>query len=65
MAEFFDHFLLGAARPGWMEKPIPYLERGKRDVTPLFKPADSKSKEAKSVQPAKAEENSSAAAVAN
>ena len=39
MAEFFDHFLLGKPRPEWMEKPTPYLERGKRDVTPLFKPA--------------------------
>jgi dipeptidyl aminopeptidase/acylaminoacyl peptidase len=42
MAEFFDHFLLGKPRPEWMEKPIPYLERGKRDVTPLFKPAEVK-----------------------
>ncbi|MBR7779785.1 alpha/beta hydrolase family protein [Undibacterium rugosum] len=65
MAEFFDHFLLGAARPGWMEKPIPYLERGKRDVTPLFKPAEEKGIEAKAIQPAKVEENKSAAAVAN
>jgi dipeptidyl aminopeptidase/acylaminoacyl peptidase len=39
MAEFFDHFLLGQPRAEWMDKPVPYLERGKRDVTPLFKPA--------------------------
>ncbi|MET0517381.1 MAG: prolyl oligopeptidase family serine peptidase, partial [Burkholderiaceae bacterium] len=32
MAEFFDHYLLGAPRPEWMDKPVPYLERGKRDV---------------------------------
>jgi dipeptidyl aminopeptidase/acylaminoacyl peptidase len=28
--EFFDHFLKGAPRPEWMEKGVPYLERGKR-----------------------------------
>ncbi|MFZ6771918.1 alpha/beta hydrolase family protein [Undibacterium sp. SXout7W] len=38
MAEFFDHFLLGQPRPEWMIKPIPYLERGKRDVMGMFKP---------------------------
>jgi len=36
--EFFDHFLLGKPRPDWMEKGVPYLERGKRDVSGLFKP---------------------------
>ena len=35
--EFFDHFLLGKPRPEWMEKGVAYLERGKRDVTPLYK----------------------------
>ena len=35
--EFFDHFLLGKPKPEWMEKGVPYLERGKRDVTPLYK----------------------------
>ncbi|TFG52405.1 MAG: S9 family peptidase, partial [Candidatus Aminicenantes bacterium] len=44
--EFFDHFLLGRPRPEWMEKGVPYLERGKRDVTPLYKTAEEK-KEAK------------------
>ncbi|MFH7040803.1 alpha/beta hydrolase family protein [Paucibacter sp. JuS9] len=39
MGEFFDHYLKGAPRPEWMDKPVPYLERGKRDVMPLFKPA--------------------------
>ncbi|MCL1892940.1 MAG: prolyl oligopeptidase family serine peptidase [Holophagaceae bacterium] len=37
MCEFFDHYLLDAPRPEWMEKPTPYLERGKRDVSGLFK----------------------------
>jgi dipeptidyl aminopeptidase/acylaminoacyl peptidase len=37
--EFFDHFLLGEPKPEWMEKGVPYLERGKRDVTPLYEPA--------------------------
>jgi dipeptidyl aminopeptidase/acylaminoacyl peptidase len=35
--EFFDHFLLGKPKPEWMEKGVPYLERGKRDVVPLYK----------------------------
>jgi dipeptidyl aminopeptidase/acylaminoacyl peptidase len=37
MDEFFDHYLLGKPRPEWMEKGVPFLERGTRDVTPLFK----------------------------
>ena len=36
--EFFDHFLLGKPTPEWMEKGVPYLERGRRDVSDLFKP---------------------------
>jgi dipeptidyl aminopeptidase/acylaminoacyl peptidase len=36
--EFFDHFLLGKPKPEWMEKGVPYLERGRRDVSDLFKP---------------------------
>ena len=40
--EFFDHFLLGKPRPEWMDKGVPFLERGKRDVTPLFKKAEEK-----------------------
>lgn len=38
MGEFFDHYLLNAPRPAWMDQPVPYLERGKRDVMGLFKP---------------------------
>jgi dienelactone hydrolase len=46
--EFFDHFLLGKPKPEWMEKGVPYLERGKRDVTPLYRPAEgTKAEEAK------------------
>ena len=37
MCEFFDHYLLDKPRPEWMDKPIPYLERGQRDVMGLFK----------------------------
>jgi len=36
MAEYFDHHLLGAPLPEWMEKGVPYLERGKRDLTPFY-----------------------------
>ena len=40
--EFFDYYLLGKPKPEWMEKGVPYLERGRRDVTPLYEPAKSK-----------------------
>jgi dipeptidyl aminopeptidase/acylaminoacyl peptidase len=39
MDEFFDHYLLGKPRPEWMEKGVPFLERGKRDVSGMFKKA--------------------------
>lgn len=29
MQQFFDHFLKGAAKPEWMEKGIPYLQKDK------------------------------------
>lgn len=35
--EFFDHYLLGKPRPAWMEKGVPFLERGTRDVSSMFK----------------------------
>jgi dipeptidyl aminopeptidase/acylaminoacyl peptidase len=38
--EFFDHYLKGASAPGWMTEGVPYLERGKRDVSTLFKPKE-------------------------
>jgi dipeptidyl aminopeptidase/acylaminoacyl peptidase len=37
MDEFFDHYLLGKPRPEWMDKGVSYQDRGKRDVSPLFK----------------------------
>jgi dipeptidyl aminopeptidase/acylaminoacyl peptidase len=36
--EFFDHYLLGKSKPEWMQKGVPFLERGKRDVTDMFRP---------------------------
>jgi dienelactone hydrolase len=35
--EFFDHYLLGKPRPAWMDQGVPYLERGKRDVSGYYK----------------------------
>ena len=37
MDEFFDHYLLGAPKPEWMEKGVPFLERGTRDVSGFYK----------------------------
>ncbi len=34
--EFFDHYLLGRPRPAWMDQGVPYLERGKRDVSGYY-----------------------------
>lgn len=42
LCEFFDHYMKDAPRPEWMDKGVPYLEKGKRDVTPMFKAADEK-----------------------
>ena len=39
MDEFFDHYLLGKPRPAWMDKGVPFLERGTRDVSAMFKRA--------------------------
>ena len=30
MQQFFDHYLKGTAKPAWMEKGIPYLQREKQ-----------------------------------
>ena len=38
--EFFDHFLLGKPRPEWMDKGVPYLERGQRDINALYKKSE-------------------------
>ncbi len=35
--EFFDYYLLGAPKPPWMDTPVPYLDRGTRDVSGLYK----------------------------
>ncbi len=48
--EFFDHFLLGRPRPAWMDKPVSYLERGRRDVDSLFKPVEPKPAEPKKAE---------------
>jgi dipeptidyl aminopeptidase/acylaminoacyl peptidase len=37
MDEFFDHYLLGRPRPAWMDKGVTFLDRGRRDVAPMFK----------------------------
>jgi dipeptidyl aminopeptidase/acylaminoacyl peptidase len=42
LAEYFDYFLKDAPKPDWMEHGVPYLEKGKRDVTPLFKKSTDK-----------------------
>jgi dipeptidyl aminopeptidase/acylaminoacyl peptidase len=42
LAEYFDYYLKGAPKPDWMEHGVPYLEKGKRDVTPLFKKSTDK-----------------------
>ena len=39
MDEFFDYYLLGKPRPSWMDTGVPFLEKGTRDVSPLFKKA--------------------------
>ena len=56
MSEFFDHYLLNKPRPEWMEKPIPYLERGKRDVMGMFKPAQPVKSDKKEVPAERKEE---------
>jgi dipeptidyl aminopeptidase/acylaminoacyl peptidase len=40
MDEFFDHYLLGKPRPEWMDKGVSFLEKGTRDVSPMFKKAE-------------------------
>ena len=37
MAEYFDYFLKGAPKPAWMDHGVPYLDKGKRDVSVFFK----------------------------
>lgn len=42
LAEFFDHYLLGAPRPDWMKTGVPYTERGTRDLRPFYTRPESK-----------------------
>jgi hypothetical protein len=37
MDEFFDHYLLGKARPAWMDSGVSFNDRGTRDVSWMFK----------------------------
>jgi hypothetical protein len=39
LAEYFDHYFKDGPLPEWMEKGVPYLEKGKRDVSPFYKKA--------------------------
>lgn len=40
MDEFFDHYLLNKPRPEWMDKGVSFLQKGTRDVSPMFKRAE-------------------------
>jgi dipeptidyl aminopeptidase/acylaminoacyl peptidase len=40
LQQFFDHYLKGSARPDWMEKGIPYLQREKEKEKMRPAPAD-------------------------
>ena len=42
MAEYFDYFLKGAPKPDWMEHGVPYLDKGRRDVSVFFKKSTDK-----------------------
>jgi dipeptidyl aminopeptidase/acylaminoacyl peptidase len=37
MAEYFDYFLKDAPKPDWMERGVPYLEKGSRDISVFYK----------------------------
>jgi dipeptidyl aminopeptidase/acylaminoacyl peptidase len=37
LAEYFDYYLKDAPKPQWMEKGVPYLDKGKRDVSVFYK----------------------------
>ncbi len=37
MAEYFDYFFLNKPKPDWMEHGVPYLDKGKRDVSVFYK----------------------------
>jgi dipeptidyl aminopeptidase/acylaminoacyl peptidase len=37
MAEYFDYFFKDAPKPDWMEHGVPYIDKGKRDVSVFYK----------------------------
>ena len=37
IAEYFDYFFKDAPKPDWMEHGVPYLDKGKRDVSVFYK----------------------------
>jgi dipeptidyl aminopeptidase/acylaminoacyl peptidase len=37
LAEYFDYFFKDAPKPDWMEHGVPYLEKGRRDVSVFYK----------------------------
>jgi dipeptidyl aminopeptidase/acylaminoacyl peptidase len=37
LAEYFDYFLKGAPKPDWMEHGVPYLDKGRRDISVFYK----------------------------
>jgi dipeptidyl aminopeptidase/acylaminoacyl peptidase len=37
LAEYFDYFFKDAPKPDWMEHGVPYLDKGKRDVSVFYK----------------------------
>jgi len=37
LAEYFDYFFKNAPKPDWMEHGVPYLDKGKRDVSVFYK----------------------------
>ena len=42
MAEYFDYFFKDAPKPDWMEHGVPYLDKGKRDVSVFYKKSSDK-----------------------
>jgi hypothetical protein len=42
MAEYFDYFFKDAPKPDWMEHGVPYLDKGKRDVSIFYKKSSDK-----------------------
>lgn len=42
LAEYFDYYFKEAPKPDWMEHGVPYLDKGKRDVSVFYKKTDEK-----------------------